>query len=69
MNIGQQSSRSARRDEILRARKYEKVMWQIIGRLQQTYEVPVNDRRLQGYNWHNSEHRTANARLDFARAD
>ena len=23
-------------------------MWQIIGRLQQTYEVPVNDRRLQG---------------------
>eukprot|EP00944_MAST-04C_sp_MAST-4C-sp1_P013451 g13451.t1 len=48
MNIGQQSSRSARRDEILRARKYEKVMWQIIGRLQQTYEVPVNDRRLQG---------------------
>ena len=38
MNFGQQSSRASRREEIMRARKYEKLMWQIMDNLKQNYD-------------------------------
>ncbi len=47
MNYGQQSSRSSRREEIMRARKYEKVMWQIIDVLKQNYDISANDKSVQ----------------------
>lgn len=47
MNYGQQSSRSSRREEIMRARKYEKIMWQIIDSLRQNYDISANDRSVQ----------------------
>ena len=39
MNFGQQSSRASRREEIMRARKYEKLMWQIMDNLKQNYDI------------------------------
>ena len=47
MNYGQQSSRSSRREEIMRARKYEKLMWQIIDSLRQNYDISANDKSVQ----------------------
>ena len=39
MNFGQQSSRASRREEIMRARKYEKLMRQIMDNLKQNYDL------------------------------
>ena len=47
MNFGQQSSRASRREEIMRARKYEKLMWQIMDNLKQNYDINTNDRNVQ----------------------